>query len=371
MSGERSLTKIGDKSFLAPANRTRLVAIAGGVVLSLAVYALLIERAGFVAGAAVLVPAVLGAQFFGMRRGLAVAGLSIVALNVASVIADRFDLVHTCAGAGMTLLLTVIVGRLEDLRQRVARAESERVLAESRARMLASERLAALGAVAAGIAHEVSNPLAAIQGNVEYALQKLGDADWSAADVRAALEDAFDAVRQANAVITNVRTLSRGDEQDVLEPVDVDAVVRATVKMVLPQVASSVRLEVEFGEAPPVAASGSRLGQVVLNLIINATQAMPDQRPAEQNRVRVTTGTNDRGAAVIEVEDNGTGVSPEVVGRVFDPFYTTKPVGVGTGLGLALSHSIVTSFGGEISLRAAPDGGTIFSVVLPPCAPRS
>jgi signal transduction histidine kinase len=358
------MTTNGERGFLAPANRLRLLAIAGGVVLSLVVYALLIERAGFVAGAGVLVPAVLGAQFFGMRRGLLVAVVAIVVLNIASVIADRFEPAHTAAGAGMTLLLTVIVGRLEDLRRRVERAEAERLVAESRARMLASERLATLGSVAAGIAHEVTNPLSFVQGNLEFARDGLASGDQPAAELRAALEDALEGVRDTNAIIADVRALSRSGEDDEREAVDVAEVVRATVKLAQPQVYDTARLEVDLGETPPVSAIGSRLGQVVLNLIINATQSMPE-RPAEENLIDVSTRANGSGAVVIEVRDNGTGIPAAAADRIFDPFFTTKPVGVGTGLGLALSHSIVTSFGGRISFRPGPDGGTIFSVELP------
>jgi len=176
-------------------------------------------------------------------------------------------------------------------------------------------------------------------------------------------------VRDTAAVVADIRALSRDGENEPCEPLDVNEVVQAAVKLALPQVYDTARLELELGEPNPVPVIGSRLGQVVLNLIINATQAMPD-RPADRNRVVVSTRAGDAAGAVIEVEDNGVGIPPEIADRLFDPFFTTKPVGQGTGLGLALSHSIVTSFGGELTFQPADPEGTIFRVELPTAGAR-
>jgi len=115
---------------------------------------------------------------------------------------------------------------------------------------------------------------------------------------------------------------------------------------------------------PPVLANGARLGQVFLNLLINAAQAIPEGQ-VEKNEIRVVTRSDDLGRAIVEVRDSGSGISPDVVGRIFDPFFTTKPIGIGTGLGLSICRSIVTALGGVIAVESQVNKGTVFRVTLP------
>ena len=128
------------------------------------------------------------------------------------------------------------------------------------------------------------------------------------------------------------------------------------------------RLVKNYGKIPPVEASESRLGQVFLNLVVNAAQAIAEGR-AEDNEIRVSTSTDDAGRAIIEVADSGPGMSAEVVGRLFTPFFTTKPLGVGTGLGLSICHRIVTGLGGSIEVQSEVGKGTVFRVSFPPARP--
>src|SRR5690606_36103792 len=114
---------------------------------------------------------------------------------------------------------------------------------------------------------------------------------------------------------------------------------------------------------PRIDADEARLGQVFINLLINAAQALPEGDTA-MHEIRLTTSTDSQGRAVIEVSDTGTGIPAEVVERIFDPFFTTKPVGIGTGLGLSICHTIVTGMGGEIVVESQPGSGTTFRVVL-------
>src|SRR6185369_5616771 len=116
--------------------------------------------------------------------------------------------------------------------------------------------------------------------------------------------------------------------------------------------------------APLVEANESRLGQVFLNLLINAAQAIPDGA-ADRHRIRVSTGTDAAGRAVVEIADTGAGIPAESLGRIFEPFYTTKPVGVGTGLGLSICRNLVQAIGGEISVESTPAVGSTFRVTLP------
>jgi signal transduction histidine kinase len=115
---------------------------------------------------------------------------------------------------------------------------------------------------------------------------------------------------------------------------------------------------------PAILGNEARLGQVLVNLLVNATQAFPERR-SDNNRIRVATRSDEANRVVVEVEDNGKGMSPEVQQRIFDPFFTTKPVGEGTGLGLAICHTIVQSMGGQIEVRSTPGRGTTFVLSLP------
>ena len=134
--------------------------------------------------------------------------------------------------------------------------------------------------------------------------------------------------------------------------------------MVWNEIRHRARVVREFGPIPLVEASASKLGQVFLNLLINATQAILEGN-VSANEIRVSTGTDEAGRAVVTITDTGTGIAPEVLQRIFDPFFTTKPIGVGTGLGLFLCHGIVKGLGGEITVESEVGKGTRFRIVLP------
>jgi CheY-like chemotaxis protein len=138
----------------------------------------------------------------------------------------------------------------------------------------------------------------------------------------------------------------------------------ASINMAWNEIRHRARLVKDYGEVPLVDASDSRLGQVFLNLLVNAAQAIPAGQ-ADRHEIRVTTRTASDGRAVIEVRDTGTGVSPEILDRLFDPFFSTKPGGVGTGLGLTICQGLVTSLGGRIVVESRVGQGSTFRVVLP------
>jgi two-component system, cell cycle sensor histidine kinase and response regulator CckA len=163
-------------------------------------------------------------------------------------------------------------------------------------------------------------------------------------------------------IVRDLRLFSRADEDD-RGPVDVTKVLELAVNMTRAELKHRARLVRDYGETPPVLANESRLGQVFVNLLVNAAQAITEGK-LEGNEVRLTTRCDGAGRVVIEVRDTGLGIPPEIVSRIFDPFFTTKEVGVGTGLGLAICHGIITGAGGEIQVESEVGKGTTFRVIL-------
>jgi CheY-like chemotaxis protein/two-component sensor histidine kinase len=168
-------------------------------------------------------------------------------------------------------------------------------------------------------------------------------------------------------IVRDVKLFSRPDEQTT-GSVDVTRVVDSATRMAWNEIRHRARLVKDYRPTPVAIANESRLGQVVLNLIVNAAQAMPEGH-ADDHELRVTTRTGRNGQAVIEVADTGTGIAQEHLDRIFDPFFTTKPVGVGTGLGLSICQRIVTQLGGTIEVHSKLGQGSLFRVRLLPARP--
>jgi signal transduction histidine kinase len=226
-----------------------------------------------------------------------------------------------------------------------------------------ADRMASVGTLAAGVAHEINNPLAFILANLEFAIGELGDAGASA-EVSPALTEARAGPLRVREIVRDLRAFSRA-EPGGSEVVDPRSVLQSAIGLAQNEIRHRARLDVDAGEIPLVVASERRLGQVLVNLLINAAQAIPEGRAAE-NVVCATTGTAPDGRARIEISDTGSGIAPELLGQIFDPFFTTKPVGVGTGLGLSICHGIVAALGGEIQVESAAGKGSTFRVLLPP-----
>lgn len=241
-----------------------------------------------------------------------------------------------------------------------------------RAQLMTADRMASVGLLAAGVAHEINNPLAAIVANVEYVRAALSPG-WSppagmndheqAEEVASSLEDASEAARRVRDIVHDLRVLSRVDGRE-RRLVDVKKTMEGTVRIAWNEIRHRARLVRDYQAIPPVTANEAELGQVFLNLLVNAAQSIP-HGTAAQHEIRVATFTDSSGRAVIEVHDTGGGMAPEVVRGLFEPFFTTKPVGVGTGLGLAICRRIVTSLGGTIDATSEIGKGSIFQVVLP------
>jgi signal transduction histidine kinase len=264
-----------------------------------------------------------------------------------------------------------------ELRETSARAEQ----AKMRERLMISERMASAGTLAAGVAHEINNPLAIAILNLSQTVETVARITAMAKDLasqgsRAAttlsghlsqlsepLGDMGESLERIREIVRDVKLFSRPDDV-VTSSVDIRRVADSSARMAWNEIRHRARLVKHYGEVPIVHANESRLGQVLLNLLVNAAQALPEGH-VEQHEIRVTTRTGNDGEAVVEVADTGCGMSKETVTRIFDPFFTTKPVGIGTGLGLAICHGIVTELGGTIEVESEVGRGTVFRVLLP------
>ncbi len=248
-------------------------------------------------------------------------------------------------------------------------AARERMMEPARAAQ--SERMAALGTLAAGIAHEINNPLTYVLLQLETASRRLRDrAAASLPDPAAELrqiaglvESALEGTLRIRDVAAGVRAFARGDDQTRVL-LDVRAVIDGSIRLIANELRHRATLVRDYQEVPAVLGNESRLGQVFLNLLTNAMHAIPEGA-ASAHQIRVSTRTDESGAAVVEVSDTGAGIPEHILGHIFEPFFTTKQVGHGTGLGLSISHGIVRSYGGEISVVRRDQGATTFRVRLP------
>ena len=231
------------------------------------------------------------------------------------------------------------------------------------AKLMAAERIAAVGTLAAGVGHEINNPLAYLVLNLEGVAQSLVRGSEGVQEALSRLDGAREAAERIRVIVRDLKVFSRqeGEERAML---DVNAVVLPALRMAAHAVQPRARLVEEFGQPPKVLGSEARLGQVMLNLLVNALQAIPEGSP-ERHEVRVRTGRDDSGRALVEVSDTGCGISPQVLSHIFDPFFTTKPSSEGTGLGLPICQQIVQAHGGELKVRSEEGKGSVFTVLLP------
>ena len=265
------------------------------------------------------------------------------------------------------LLEETVRTRTTELEQANARlASSLQQLQVTQAQLRFADRLATVGRLAAGVAHEINNPLAFVLSNLTYLHEELiRDEPLTPHERRemlSAVADAYEGAGRVRLIAQELKSLSRQDEGE-RSAVDMGAVVHSAVKMASLETRHRAQVVEEYQELPLVMGNPARLGQVFLNLLINAAQAIPPGRP-EQHRIRVA-GRADAEHVTVEVSDTGRGIPPELLERIFDPFFTTKPAGEGTGLGLSISHSIITSLGGTIEVESQVGQGTTFRVTLP------
>jgi signal transduction histidine kinase/HAMP domain-containing protein len=247
-------------------------------------------------------------------------------------------------------------------------------LQATQSQLLFSDRLATIGQLAAGVGHEINNPLAFILSNLSYAQQVLNETGFTPArpqgeEMAEALAEAREGAERVRVIVQDLKMLARPDTE-ASGPVDLAQVLRSAAKLAAHEVRHRAQLVESMDGVPPVKGCGARLCQVFLNLIINAAHAIePGQ--VEHNRISLTARAVDSEHVVVEVSDTGCGIAPEHLGRIFDPFFTTKPAGVGSGLGLPVCQRIITAHGGSISVASEPGRGTTFRITLPRVPPRA
>jgi two-component system, cell cycle sensor histidine kinase and response regulator CckA len=236
---------------------------------------------------------------------------------------------------------------------------------EIQEKLIHTDRLAAVGTLAAGIAHEINNPLAYVIANLELSIDQLLEQPSTLADTLIPrLQAAMQGAQRVRRIVRDLRTYSRESNTGEAATVSVEAAISSALSMAGSEVARCANLERAVGDLH-VAGMPSQVEQVFLNLVLNAAQAFP--AASLDNRIRIRArAQGDR--VVIEIEDNGPGIPDPVRSRIFDPFFTTKPVGQGTGLGLSISRNLVRLLHGQLELTSWEPGRTIFEVNLPKAA---
>ena len=282
----------------------------------------------------------------------------------------------------------VELSTLNDTLQRV-----NAMLEDAQGQLIQSEKLASIGQIAAGVAHEINNPVGFVSSNLgtlESYLQRVfalldayieadqaapgpstpalvrarmlrstHDFDFLRGDIVDLLRESREGLVRVKGIVQDLKDFSRTGGEEAWEMADLHAVLESTLNIVRSELKRKARIEINYGNLPKVECVPSRLGQVFINLLVNAGQAI-----GAEGKVTLSTGVE--GSQVwIRVEDTGSGISEENLSRIFDPFFTTKPVGEGTGLGLSVSYAIVMKHGGQIDVESEIGVGTRFTVRLP------
>jgi signal transduction histidine kinase len=269
----------------------------------------------------------------------------------------------------------IVKGSLARLLPAIAREMREAALRIERKRiqeqLLISERMASVGLLAASVAHEINNPLAILVSNLESAAEQVNGLEAGAPGaalpldvLTASLRDAQEAAERVRLIVRDLKLFSRSEDAENPGPVDIPSALESAIRMTSNEVRHRARLTRDYGDVAPVNGNESRLGQVFLNLIVNAAQAIPEGNAAN-NEIKIVTRMDSSGRVAIEFHDTGGGIPAAVLPHIFDAFFTTKAATVGTGLGLAICHRIVADHGGEISVNSRTGAGTMFRIVLP------
>jgi signal transduction histidine kinase len=238
-------------------------------------------------------------------------------------------------------------------------------------------QLASIGMLAAGVAHEINNPASFVLANIEAlsallrsleekvrdapATRKLGVKDLLF-EAMTIVQESKEGMARIHRIVRDLHSFSRTDDS-AAAVADVNAAVESALTMLRNELRYRTAVERDLRASQPVRGNAARVGQVFLNLILNAAHALPEA-DLKRNRLRVRS-FDESGAVVVEVEDNGPGIAPEIMPRIFESFFTTKPPGLGTGLGLPISREIVRSLGGELTAESPPGAGALFRVRLP------
>ncbi len=310
----------------------------------------------------------LAARADDMAGGDLSAPIPITTPDEVGVLAAAFEHLRTSLRGKIDDIEALNAGLEDEVRARTEElSDALQALKASQAALVQSEKLASLGQLVAGVAHEINNPVNALV-NVLGPLEELGEA---ISDAEAA-QDFADMVRvlrngaeRTRGIVADLKTFSRLDEAE-LKHAHVGEGLQATLHLLRGSLPAGVRLDLEVAdELPGILCYPGPLNQVFLNLVSNAVQAVGDTGAVQ------VSARAEEGGVVVEVRDDGPGMDEATAAKVFDPFFTTKAVGAGTGLGLSISHGIVARHGGGITLTTAPGQGATFTVALPLEAPAT
>ncbi|MDY7230282.1 response regulator [Hyalangium rubrum] len=287
-------------------------------------------------------------------------GLDVPFLIVSGKIGEDVAVAAMRAGVH-DFVLKDKLGRLgpavtRELREASLRAERRKMQEQ----LMLSDRLASLGLLAASVAHEINNPLTSLMMNLDFTQQAPAHRKLNE-DEGQALREAFECAERIQQIIRDIKIFSSPEEQQ-FGPTDLHRVLDSALRMAHNHVFHRALLLKDYGEVPRVHGSEARLGQVFLNLVINAAQAIPDGH-RDAHEIRVVTRM-DGGAVRVEIHDTGAGIPPELHERIFEPFFTTKRAGEGTGLGLSICRRLVTEMKGSIGVESKPGQGSTFWIRL-------
>ncbi len=280
---------------------------------------------------------------------------------------------NTCAGGRVAVAVssTVVCDQMQSPIGRVLVVRDVGEVVALRNRLATSDRLAAVGKLAAGIAHEINNPLAYVRSNlsllrehwaaIEGEISKTDTPEYTSvllSESEEMIDESLQGVDRAVAIVRDVRGLSHAERTE-RDRANLNVLLDGVIRMARSQLPRTTPIVKQFGELPLLECAPQELHQVFLNLVMNAGQAI-----GVTGEIRVVTCEEDD-AIIVSVIDDGCGIPADRVGRIFEPFFTTKPVGEGTGLGLGIAREIVQRHGGEIDVESTPGEGTVFSVRLP------
>lgn len=285
---------------------------------------------------------------------LTAAGRPYGALMVAQPAEDSYD-------AFSLEVIEAIAAQLSPLLAGFAAEDLDEGVDDLRERLMRSEQLASVGQLAAGVAHEVNNPLSVILANLQALSLRAAKADGrlDPAEVAEMTGESIDAVQRIAGAVEDLRAFARMDRGQVTD-LDINDVVRDAVRIAKNEVRHRARLDLVLGAVPPIRGDRTKLTQVVMNLVVNAAQSF-DERPSDANRVIVTT-SEEEGHVRVCVEDNGVGMDD--VTRIFEPFFTTKRE-AGTGLGLSVAADIALRHNGRVDVQSKRGLGSSFVLTLP------
>ncbi len=258
---------------------------------------------------------------------------------------------------------------VRELRQAISELMSTQM------RQLESERLAAIGSLAASVTHEIKNPIFYLLANLEFFIESCAEPPLAtdphlSEDLKQALGDSLEGARRIRDIVQDMQDLARAPSDKGAE-FDLSDAARSAIRLAGAEVRDRATLVSHFGEHLAVYGNSGQLCQVFLNILVNAAQAIAamGNRGDEPGRITLTT-YRDGDDAVAEISDDGPGIPAEHLGRLFEPFFTTKPPGVGTGLGLPISRDLVRRHGGDLDVRSEVGKGTTFVLRLPSALPR-